>query len=97
MLCPVRQERAKTRVIIIFNAFSQRCHGPLGALLLLIYSTYQSHIFPGLIFRYPNLKVVALMFFSGKVVLTGAKSLADIDEGWKVIFALVKSYMVRRQ
>ena len=62
-----------------------------------IYSTYQSHIFPGLIFRYPNLKVVALMFFSGKVVLTGAKSLADIDEGWEVIFALVKSYVVRRQ
>jgi transcription initiation factor TFIID TATA-box-binding protein len=62
-----------------------------------IYSTYQSHIFPGLIFRYPNLKVVALMFFSGKVVLTGAKSLADIDEGWEIIFALVKSYVVRRQ
>jgi transcription initiation factor TFIID TATA-box-binding protein len=62
-----------------------------------IYSTYQSHIFPGLIFRYPNLKVVALMFFSGKVVLTGAKSLADIDEGWDVIFSLLKSYVVKRQ
>ena len=62
-----------------------------------IYSTYQSHIFPGLIFRYPNLKVVALMFFSGKVVLTGAKSLDDIEEGWDVIFALLKSYVVKRQ
>jgi transcription initiation factor TFIID TATA-box-binding protein len=62
-----------------------------------IYSTYQSHIFPGLIFRYPNLKVVALMFFSGKVVLTGAKSLNDIDEGWDVIFSLLKSYVVKRQ
>ena len=62
-----------------------------------IYSTYQSHIFPGLIFRYPNLKVVALMFFSGKVVLTGARSLKDIEEGWDVIFALVKQYVVKRQ
>jgi transcription initiation factor TFIID TATA-box-binding protein len=62
-----------------------------------IYSTYQSHIFPGLIFRYPNLKVVALMFFSGKVVLTGARSLKDIDDGWNIIFALVKPYVVRRQ
>ena len=62
-----------------------------------IYSTYQSHIFPGLIFRYPNLRVVALMFFSGKVVLTGAKSLDDIDEGWDVIYALLKSYVVKRQ
>jgi transcription initiation factor TFIID TATA-box-binding protein len=62
-----------------------------------IYSTYQSHIFPGLIFRYPNLKVVALMFFSGKVVLTGARSLQDINDGWEVIFALVKPYVVQRQ
>jgi len=62
-----------------------------------IYSTYQSHIFPGLIFRYPNLKVVALMFFSGKVVLTGARSLEDIDEGWAVIYSLLKSYVVKRQ
>lgn len=62
-----------------------------------IYSTYQSHIFPGLIFRYPNLKVVALMFFSGKVVLTGARSLEDIDEGWAVIYSLLKPYVVKRQ
>ena len=62
-----------------------------------IYSTYQSHIFPGLIFRYPNLRVVALMFFSGKVVLTGARSLDDIEEGWAVIYNLLKSYVVKRQ
>ena len=62
-----------------------------------IYSTYQSHIFPGLIFRYPNLRVVALMFFSGKVVLTGARSLEDIEEGWDVIFGLIKPYLVKRQ
>ena len=62
-----------------------------------IYSTYQPHIFPGLIFRYPNLKVVALVFFSGKVVLTGAKSLEDIENGWDVIYALVRSYVVKRQ
>lgn len=62
-----------------------------------VYSTYQSHIFPGLIFRYPNLRVVALMFFSGKVVLTGAKSLRDIDEGWDVIYSLLRPYVVRRR
>jgi len=62
-----------------------------------IYSTYQPHIFPGLIFRYPNLKVVALVFFSGKVVLTGAKSLEDIEHGWDTIYALVRSYVVKRQ
>ena len=58
-----------------------------------IYSTYQSHIFPGLIFRYPDLRVVALMFFSGKVVLTGARSLQDIEDGWAVIFSLIKPFI----
>lgn len=62
-----------------------------------IYCTYQAHIFPGLIFRYPNLRVVALMFFSGKVVLTGARSLEDIDQGWDVIYGLIRPYLVTRQ
>jgi TATA-box binding protein (TBP) (component of TFIID and TFIIIB) len=34
-----------------------------------IYSTYQKHIFPGLIFRWPGVSVVVLMFYSGKVML----------------------------
>ncbi len=64
-----------------------------------IYSTYQ-HIFPGLIFRYPKLKVVALMFkvvalmfLSRKVVLKSAlRTLTrDIEQGWGVICALVKA------
>jgi transcription initiation factor TFIID TATA-box-binding protein len=62
-----------------------------------VYCTYQSHIFPGLIFRYPGLRVVALVFFSGNVVLTGARSLVDIEEGWEVVFGLLKPYVVKRQ
>jgi TATA-box binding protein (TBP) (component of TFIID and TFIIIB) len=40
---------------------------------------------------------VAFVFFSWNVVLTGARSLADIEEGWEVVFGLLKPYVVKRQ
>lgn len=70
---------------------------------------------PGLIFRWPGVSVVVLMFFSGKVsdiyladcvfltgpplqvVLTGARSIADIEEGWRVIWLLIKQFVTKRQ
>ena len=57
-----------------------------------IYSTYQSHIFPGLIFRYPNLRVVALMFFSGKVVLTGGKVRNEIYTAFDLIYPVLQEF-----
>jgi transcription initiation factor TFIID TATA-box-binding protein len=48
----------KDREILDIEALYERYH---------IYSTYQRHIFPGLIFRWPGVAVVVLMFFSGKV------------------------------
>lgn len=38
------------------------------------FSTYEPEIFPGLIYRLPDPKVVFLVFVSGKVVITGAKT-----------------------
>jgi len=40
---------------------------------------YEPEQFPGLVYRPSDLKVVALLFGSGKVVLTGAKRNEDID------------------
>ncbi len=40
---------------------------------------YEPEQFPGLVFRLTDPKVVALLFSSGKVVLTGARSNEDID------------------
>jgi TATA-box binding protein (TBP) (component of TFIID and TFIIIB) len=50
-----------------------------------------------MIFRWPGVMVVVLMFYSGKIVLTGARSLADIEHGWGVIWDLIKHYVVRKQ
>jgi transcription initiation factor TFIID TATA-box-binding protein len=42
--------------------------------------TYEPEIFPGLIFRMADPKVVLLIFVSGKVVITGAKKREDLEE-----------------
>ncbi len=40
-----------------------------------IFCTYQPNMFPGLIYRPTILPIVLLIFFSGKVVITGAKNM----------------------
>lgn len=58
-----------------------------------IYCTYQRNQFPGLIFRGREFPVVMLCFFSGKIVLTGGKSLSDIDQGWVKLWAIIRHYV----
>ena len=43
------------------------------------YVSYEPDLFPGLVFRTTNPKLVFLIFRSGKVVITGAKNRTDID------------------
>ncbi len=40
---------------------------------------YEPEQFPGLVYRIDQPKVVALIFGSGKIVLTGAKNTKDIE------------------
>lgn len=37
--------------------------------------------------------MVLLCFYSGKVVLTGGKNLHDIQNGWDMLWKIVKSYV----
>ncbi len=63
-----------------------------------IYSTYQSVTHVSWVdIQRSQLESGSIDVFSGKVVLTGARSLDDIDEGWAVIYNLLKWYVVRRQ
>lgn len=43
--------------------------------------TFQRSMFPGLIYRMAGCPVVLLCFSSGKVVLTGGKTVEDIEVG----------------
>ena len=44
-----------------------------------VYVSYEPDLFPGLIFRTKNPKMVLLVFRSGKIVITGAKAIEDIN------------------
>ena len=46
-------------------------------------------LFPGLVYRLKSPKMAFLIFVSGKIVITGAKSFKDILESFDQIYKLV--------
>ena len=55
--------------------------------------TYQKRMFPGLIYRPESSPVVLLCFYSGKIVITGGKTLTDIYEGWTRLWPIVRPFI----
>jgi len=53
---------------------------------------YEPEQFPGLIYRMPEPKVVMLLFASGKIVITGAKTEEQVHEAAKKINTLLLEY-----
>jgi TATA-box binding protein (TBP) (component of TFIID and TFIIIB) len=53
-------------------------------------------MFPGLIYRPTTLPIVLLIFFSGKVVITGAKNMTDVFSGWTHMLQLLGTYKAIR-
>ncbi|HEX7574999.1 MAG TPA: TATA-box-binding protein [Candidatus Methanoperedens sp.] len=47
---------------------------------------YKKERFPGVIYRTKSPKTASLIFGSGKIVCTGAKSIADVDVGLSKVF-----------
>lgn len=50
-----------------------------------MFCDFNPDTFPGLIYHMQNPKICLLIFASGKIVLTGAKTRADIDTAFKAI------------
>jgi len=57
--------------------------------------TYQRKMFPGLIYRPESSPVVLLCFFSGKVVITGGKTMRDVFNGWTRLWPTLRRFIVR--
>ena len=55
--------------------------------------TYQKNMFPGLIFRPESSPVVLICFLSGKIVITGGKSVRDIHRGWARLWPTVRLFV----
>lgn len=56
------------------------------------FSQYEPELFPGLIYRMGKPKLVMLIFVSGKVVFTGAKTRAEIFEAFRLIEPVLRRY-----
>ena len=56
--------------------------------------TYQRKMFPGLIYRPEASPVVLLCFFSGKVVITGGKTMDDVFSGWNKLWPTLRRFIV---
>jgi len=53
------------------------------------YCSYEPEIFPGLVYRMMDPKIVLLIFVSGKLVLTGAKRKEDIECAFEKIYPVL--------
>ena len=51
------------------------------------YVSYEPDLFPGLVFRTTKPKLVFLLFRSGKIVITGAKSKTEIESTFSALFS----------
>jgi len=56
------------------------------------YSSYEPELFPGLIYRMLKPKVVLLIFVSGKIVLTGAKTRDNVYEAFELIYTVLRLF-----
>lgn len=54
---------------------------------------YEPEQFPGLVYRIPDPKVVALLFSSGKIILTGGKNMDDVERGLAFLEQKIGSIM----
>lgn len=58
------------------------------------YVSYEPELFPGLIFRLRKPKIVYILFRSGRLVVTGGRSEAQINKYWDGFYELVlKKYL----
>eukprot|EP00775_Hariotina_reticulata_P008966 gene8966-9141_t len=59
------------------------------------FATYEPELFPGLIYRMKEPKIVLLIFVSGKVVLTGAKKREEIYAAFENIYPTLQEFRKR--
>lgn len=56
------------------------------------FASYEPELFPGLIYRLVSPRVVFLIFVSGKIVITGAKTENDLCEAFTKMFPVLYEY-----
>ncbi len=67
------------------------------AAVVMEYSMYEPEVFPGLIYRMQEPKSVFLIFSTGKIVCTGAKSKEVVAEAVEKLYYTVREYGVAKE
>ncbi|KAK3052862.1 hypothetical protein LTR09_005926 [Extremus antarcticus] len=62
-----------------------------------VYSRWEPELFPGLVYRFHESKVKALVFTTGKVVLLGSKQEEQLDECIKLLYPVLNECRVIEQ
>jgi transcription initiation factor TFIID TATA-box-binding protein len=73
------------------------CLAKFSYLLLVWHQQYEPELFPGLIYRMKQPKIVLLVFVSGKIVLTGAKVRDEIYAAFENIYPVLTEYRKSQQ
>jgi transcription initiation factor TFIID TATA-box-binding protein len=60
------------------------------------FTSYEPEVFPGLIFRMLEPKLVFLIFVSGKIVVTGARKKTDIEEAFEKLYPVLEEGRKRK-
>ena len=55
-------------------------------------SSYEPELFPGLVYRLFSPKVTLLVFVSGKVVITGARTRSEVRDAFSRIYPVLHKY-----
>lgn len=86
----VKDFNIKNMVATVDNNF----HIKLGPLFDEYYKicSFEPELFPGLVYRMKNPKVSLIIFNSGKMNITGAKSIEEIEEAFKIIYPILYEY-----
>ncbi len=58
---------------------------------------YEPEQFPGLVYRIKDPKIVALLFSSGKIILTGGKNLDDVRKGLDFLEESLKDVLTEQK
>lgn len=56
------------------------------------FASYEPELFPGLIYRMVSPRVVFLIFVSGKIVITGAKTESDLSQAFTKLYPVLLEY-----
>jgi transcription initiation factor TFIID TATA-box-binding protein len=83
---PLKEPRvAITNMVCSYNLGKYININKLSVTLNLENIEYEPEQFPGLVYRLKDPKIVVLIFSSGKIILTGGRTLTDVKKGLDIL------------